>query len=194
MAQMGSVNILYAADFRSGAVQAFDTNYNPVTLAAGAFKDPKLPAGFAPFNVQAIGGGLWVTFAKQDSAKHDEVDGAGLGFVDKFDSSGNLLLRLQHGAYMNAPWGIALAGSDFGKFAGDLMVGNFGNGVILAFDPTTGKIKGALTNSSGKPIVIPGLWALAFGQGGANGLTSSLYFTAGIQAEAHGLFGFVAPQ
>ena len=194
MAQISTSNILYAANFRSGKVEAYNTSFKPVSLPAGAFTDSTLPAGYAPFNVQTIGGDIFVAFAEQDSAKHDEVDGPGLGYVDKFNPSGKLLMRLQHGSYMNAPWGIALAGSNFGTFSNDLLVGNFGSGAVVAFDPTTGKVKGTLTNSSNKPIVIPGLWALGFGQGGTNGPSDWLYFTAGIKSEAHGLFGFFAPQ
>jgi len=194
MAQMGSVDVLYAANFRTGKVEAYDTNFNPITLAAEAFTDSKLPAGFAPFNIQPIGSDLYVAFAQQDASRHDATVGAGLGYVDEFDTNGKLLMRLQHGNYLNAPWGIALAGSNFGSVSGDLLVGNFGSGTIIAFNPTTGKAIGALTNSSNKAIAIPGLWALAFGQGGNNGPTDWLYFTAGGKNQEFGLFGFLAPQ
>jgi uncharacterized protein (TIGR03118 family) len=194
IAQMGTSNVLYAANFRSGKVEAYDTNFHAVTLASKAFFDPNLPAGYAPFNIQPVGGNLIVAFAEQDSAKHDEIDGPGLGYVDEFDTNGKLLLRFQHGNYMNAPWGIALAGSNFGTFSGDLLVGNFGSGAVVAFNPTTGKALGSLVGSGNKTIVVPGLWALAFGQGGNNGPSDWLYFTAGIKNESHGLFGFYAPQ
>lgn len=194
MGQIGTNSILYAANFRSGKVEAYSTNFKLIALPAGAFTDSALPAGYAPFNVQNIGGNIFVAFAEQDSAKHDEIDGPGLGYVDEFSPSGKLLLRLAHGTYFNAPWGIALAGSNFGTFSGDLLVGNFGSGTIIAFNPTTGKPIGAVLNSSNKPIVIPGLWALAFGQGGNSGPSDWLYFTAGISNEAHGLFGFLAPE
>jgi len=114
--------------------------------------------------------------------------------LDAFAENGKLLMRLQHGNYMNAPWGIALAGSDFGTLSGDLLVGNFGSGEVIAFDFATGKVIGSLQGSNNKPIVIPGLWALAFGQGGNNGPTDWLYFTAGVKKETGGLFGFYAPE
>ena len=194
MAQMNGANVLYAANFRTAHVDAYDTSFDRIDLAPEAFLDPAIPAGYAPFNVQPIGGNLFVTFAKQDSSKHDEVDGPGFGYVDEFNSAGKLLMRLQHGTYMNAPWGIALAGSNFGMFSGNLLVGNFGSGTIVAFNPATGKVVGNLMNASNRPIIIPGLWALAFGQGGANGPTNQLYYTAGFKREAHGIFGFVAAQ
>jgi uncharacterized protein (TIGR03118 family) len=192
MGVMGTANVLFAADFFSGKVEAFDTNFNPITLATGAFTDSTLPAGFAPFNVQNIGGDIFVTFAKQDSTKLNNLNGAGLGYVDKFNPNGKLLMRLEHGNYMNAPWGIALAGSNFGTLSGDLLVGNFGSGEVIAFNASTGKVIGSLQGSNNKPIVIPGLWALAFGQGGNNGPSDWLYFTAGVKNETGGLFGFYA--
>ncbi len=193
-AQIGSVNVLYAANFRAGTVEVFDTNFNPVTLTAGAFTDPALPAGFAPFNVQAINGNIFVAFAKQDAAKHDEIDGPGLGFVEEFTTSGKLVMRFEHGGYLDAPWGFALAPSNFGKFSNDLLVGNFGSGAIVAYDMTTGKAVGALANPGGKAVAIPGLWAISFGLGGSTGPTDWLYYTAGIKAEAHGLFGYIVAQ
>jgi uncharacterized protein (TIGR03118 family) len=191
LAQVGSGDVLYAANFRAGTVEAYDRDFSPVTLPAGAFTDPQVPAGWAPFNVQAIEGSIYVTFAEQDSAKHDQVDGPGLGLVDKFSGLGTLELRFQHGSFLNAPWGLAIAPSGFGAFSGDLLVGNFGSGAIVAFNPTTGAEVGPLETSSGSPIAIPGLWALEFGQGGASGPSTWLFFTAGIQAEAHGLFGYI---
>ena len=188
------LNALYAANFFSGKVEAYNTNFELQTLAPDAFFDPDIPAGYAPFNIQAIGTTLFVTFAKQDASKQNEVDGPGLGYVDAFAENGKLLMRLQHGNYMNAPWGIALAGSDFGTLSGDLLVGNFGSGEVIAFDFATGKVIGSLQGSNNKPIVIPGLWALAFGQGGNNGPTDWLYFTAGVKKETGGLFGFYAPE
>jgi uncharacterized protein (TIGR03118 family) len=194
MAQMGSVNVLYAANFRAGTVDVFDTNFDPVTLAPGAFTDPRVPAGWAPFNVQVINGNIFVAFAEQDSAKHDEVDGPGLGFVDEFTPAGKLVMQFQHGSYLNAPWGLALAPANFGKFSNALMVGNFGSGAVVAYDLTTGKAGGVLETSSAKPLAIPGLWALNFGLGGSTGPTNWLYYTAGIKSEAHGLFGYIIAQ
>lgn len=192
--QMGSANVLYAADFLLGTMDVFDSDFHTVTLGPQAFVDPKLPAGFAPFNVQVIGESVYVAFARQQTGSIDEQDGPGLGFVDKFDASGNLQMRFEHGPFMNAPWGIAIAPSDFGAFSNDLLVGQFGSGVIVAFDPTTGKAEGLLKRSDGQPIVLPGLWAIDFGLGGTAGPETSLYFTAGTKNESHGFFGTVTAQ
>jgi uncharacterized protein (TIGR03118 family) len=148
-----------------------------------------LPHGFAPFNVQNIGGNLYVAFAKQDSAKHDEVDGTGLGYVDVFSPRGRLLHRLEPGPWFNAPWGLTLASSDFGAYSHDVLVGQFGSGQILAFDPVTGKFRGALVGADDKTIHVDGLWALAFGNGASAGPATTLYFTAGPDNESNGLFG-----
>lgn len=193
IAQGGGANLLYVANFFTGTVDVFDTNYAPVTLAAGAFTDPTLPEGFAPFNVQNINGNVYVAFAKQDEEKEDEVAGRKLGYVDVFDGNGNLLQRIEHGPWMNAPWGLAMAPADFGKSSNMLLVGMFGSGQIATFDPVTGDFEGLLRDRHGKPIQIDGLWALQFGNGGSAGPTNTLFFTAGIDDEAHGLFGTVTP-
>ena len=196
IAQSGGANFLYAADFSNATVDVFDANYAPVTtLPAGAFTDPNLPEGFAPFNVQNIGGNVCVTFAKQDEEGKDEVAGRKLGYVDIFDGAGTLLQRFENGPWMNAPWGLALAPSDngFGKSSGKLLVGMFGSGQIATFDPATGDFEGLLRDRHGKPITIDGLWALRFGNGGNAGPTTTLFFTAGIDDEAHGLFGTITP-
>jgi uncharacterized protein (TIGR03118 family) len=193
IAQNSGANFLYAANFHAGTVDVFDANYMPVTLAPGAFSDPRIPAGFAPFNVQNIAGRLFVTFAKQDEDMEDEVDGPGLGFVDAFDAGGNLLMRLRTGRWMNAPWGVALAPSDFGKVSNLLLVGQFGSGQIATFDPLTGNFQGLLRGVHGQPLTIDGLWALSFGNGAAAGPTNTLFFTAGIDDEQHGLFGTITP-
>jgi uncharacterized protein (TIGR03118 family) len=194
IAQVGGVNFLYAANFSNGSVDVFDRNWAPVTLAAGAFTDPQIPDGFAPFNVQNIGGKVFVAFAMQDEKKEDEVAGRKLGYVDVFDGSGVLLQRFEHGPWMNAPWGLALAPeSGFGKSSGKMLIGMFGSGQIATFDPVTGDFAGLLRDRHGKPIEIEGLWALRFGNGVASGPTTTLYFTAGIDDEAHGLFGTVTP-
>lgn len=193
IAQGGGANLLYVANFFTGTVDVFDTNYAPVTLAAGAFTDPTLPEGFAPFNVQNINGNVYVAFAKQDEEKEDEVAGRKLGYVDVFDGNGNLLQRIEHGPWMNAPWGLAMAPADFGKSSNTLLVGMFGSGQIATFDPVTGDFEGLLRDRHGKPIQIDGLWALQFGNGGSAGPTNTLFFTAGIDDEAHGLFGTVTP-
>jgi uncharacterized protein (TIGR03118 family) len=157
------------------------------------FADPTIPAGFAPFNIQNIGGKLYVTYAKQNTAKHDDVAGPGNGYIDVFNTNGVLLNRLVSNGPLNSPWGMELTPANFGMFANDLLVGNFGDGRIDAFDPTTGLFAGALPDTGGNPIDIQGLWGLAFGNGAAAGATNALYFTAGIgnggDIETHGLFG-----
>jgi uncharacterized protein (TIGR03118 family) len=179
--------LLYAADFHGAKVDVFDQQFHPVT-PAGGFTDRGLPAGYAPFNIQELGGRLYVAFAKQDDQAEDEVAGPGLGFVDVFDTSGHLLKRLVSQGNLNAPWGLVLAPRNFGGFGGDLLVGNFGDGAINAYNSQTGVLDGQLTNEDGNPIRIDGLWALRFGNG-VIGTPRTLLFTAGIADEAHGLLG-----
>jgi uncharacterized protein (TIGR03118 family) len=190
----GGNNYLYAANFNSGNIDVFNGSFAPTTVA-GSFTDPNLPAGYAPFNIENIGGLLYVTYAKQDGAKHDDVAGAGNGYVDVFDTSGNFLQRLASNGALNSPWGLALAPSDFGVYSGDLLIGNFGDGTIDVFSPTlSGDFLGTLDDSNGDPITIPGLWGLEFGNGASAGPVDDLYFTAGIpgpggMVEDNGLFG-----
>jgi uncharacterized protein (TIGR03118 family) len=199
IAQNGGANFLYVANFHSGTVDVFNASFGAVTLPAGAFTDPNLPDGFAPFNVQNIGGNVYVAFAKQDEDAEDEVAGRKLGYVDIFDGAGTLLQRFENGPWMNAPWGLALAPSitptsaGFGKSSGMLLVGMFGSGQIATFDPATGDFEGLLRDRHGKPIQIDGLWALRFGNGANAGPTTTLFFTAGINDEADGLFGTITP-
>jgi uncharacterized protein (TIGR03118 family) len=191
---------LYATDFHNGKVDVFDSSFHAITLA-GTFSDPDLPAGFAPFGIQNLGGTLYVTYALQDEDKEDDVAGPGNGFVDAFDTAGNLIGRVASAGELNSPWGLALAPADFGRFSGDLLVGNFGDGRIHAFDPdrltADGEFEaiGLLHSAAGRPIQIDGLWALQFGKGttasSANGLTTTLFFTAGPADEEHGLFGSI---
>lgn len=191
---------LYATDFHNGKVDVFDSSFHAVTLA-GTFTDPSLPAGFAPFGIQNIGGTLYVTYALQDEDKEDDVAGPGNGFVDAFDTAGNFIQRVASMGELNSPWGLALAPAGFGRFSGDLLVGNFGDGRIHAFDPSTltesGEFEavGLLHSAAGRPLHIEGLWALQFGHGttasSANGLTTTLFFTAGPAEEEHGLFGSI---
>ncbi len=178
---------LYAADFHNAKVDVFDEQFAPVKLP-GAFSDSALPAGYAPFNIQELGGRLYVTFAKQDDQARDEVHGPGLGFVDVFDTNGHLLQRLVSQGQLNAPWGLALAPRNFGAFGGDLLVGNFGDGAINAYNAKTGTFDGQLSDRDGNPIRIDGLWALRFGNG-VTGTPQTLLFTAGIADEGHGLLG-----
>jgi len=190
----GSGPLLYAANFNAGTIDVFDGAYQPATVS-GAFKDPSLPAGFAPFNIQKIGRTLCVTYAQQDGARHDDVPGPGNGFVNLFDMDGNLLRRLVSNGVLNSPWGVALAPGFFGDYSNTLLVGNFGDGTINAFDPFTGNYLGTLQDASGNAISVPGLWGLQFGNGGNGGDANTLYFTAGIanggKVEDHGLLGSV---
>jgi len=157
-------NLLYAADFHNGVVNIFNSTFGKVTFT-NAFKDTQLPAGYAPFNISNVGGKLYVAFAQQDAAKHDEVSGNGKGFVDVFDTKGVLLHRLQNGKFLNAPWAVTQAPKGFGKASRDILVGNFGSGKIAAFNAKNGKFAGFMSNRAGRAIVINGLWGLAFGHG-----------------------------
>ena len=182
---------LYATNFRFGTIEVFDANWTLVD----SFTDPATPPGYAPFNIQNLNGTLYVTFAKQDAERHDDDAGPGNGFVDILDPMTNTFTRLISGhpgqAPLNSPWGLAIApDSGFGEFSGALLVGNFGDGAINAFDKSTGALLGGLRSSQGPPIKIDGLWALVFGLGGANnGPKTTLFFTAGPNDESHGLFG-----
>lgn len=178
--------MLYAANFRAGDIEI----YNSAFGLAGTFTDPTVAAGYAPFNVQALNGNLFVTFAQQDATKHDDVAGAGNGYVDEFSLSGVFKQRLVSlGGQVNSPWGLDIAPASFGQFAGDLLVGNFGDGTISAFDPSTGTFMGTLDGVNGQPLMIGDLWALINGNGGSGGSVNKVYFTAGVSNEAHGLFG-----
>lgn len=192
----GATARLYAANFHAGTVDAFDANFAPIL--GGAFVDPTLPAGYAPFNVQNIGDKLYVSYALQDAAGEDDVPGPGNGFVNVFDTDGSLLNRFISDGQLNSPWGMALAPATFGSFGGSLLVGNFGDGAIDAYDPATGVFLGALHREDGTPLQIPGLWGLTFGNGGSGGDPNLLYFAAGIPGpggalEDHGLFGSIGP-
>ncbi|MBO0846878.1 MAG: TIGR03118 family protein [Nocardioides sp.] len=179
---------LYAANFRSGRVEAYDDTFTPVELPGGLFVDPRIPAGYAPFNVQELDGQLYVTYAKQDPGLEDDVAGQGHGFVDVFTNDGAFVKRLVTRGVLDSPWGLAMAPADFGRFSGDLLVGNFGNGRINAFSPTNGHFEGQLRGSDGQPITIDGLWALMFGNGNA-AKTNELLFSAGPNDESNGLLG-----
>jgi uncharacterized protein (TIGR03118 family) len=189
----GSNNLLYAANFSAGTIDVFNGSFAPITLS-GSFIDPSLPAGFAPFNIQNLVGNLYVTYAKLDGSGHDAVAGPGNGFVDVFDTNGNFMKRLVTGGPLNSPWGLALAPGNFGAFSNDLLVGNFGDGSINAFDPATGTYLGQMLDCTGNPLINPGLWGLKFGNGGNGGDLDTLYFTASGAAEDHGLFGSLQSQ
>lgn len=186
-----SATYLYVADFYQGRVEVFDTSFNPVQMSWESFRDDDdwRWEGYAPFSIWNIGGNLYVGYAKQSSSKLYQVFGPGLGFVDVFSPSGRLLQRLEHGDWFNAPWGLALAPSDFGLFSHDVLVGQFGSGEILAFDPVTGRFKGNLLDTSNNPITIDGLWAISFGNNSSAGPATALFFTAGPNAGSNGLFG-----
>jgi uncharacterized protein (TIGR03118 family) len=180
---------LYAANFSSGAVDVFAGGFgSPLHL-----EDPTLPKGFGPFGIQLLNGKIYVTFAKQDADKHDDDPGPGRGFVDVLDPATNLFTRFISNGPLDSPWGLAIAPANFGALSGDLLVGDFGDGLINAFAANTGAFRGTLDDASGNPIQIDGLWALMFGNGAAAGPTNRLFFTAGIQGEDHGLFGVIDP-
>jgi uncharacterized protein (TIGR03118 family) len=181
-------DVLYAADFHNAHVDIIGADLHLVD-APGAFVDPNLPAGYAPFGIQNINDRIFVAYAKQDEDAEEEVAGEGLGYVDVFDSAGGFIRRVASRGALNAPWGIALAPADFGRFSGDLLVGNFGDGRINAFDGQTFEPRGHLKRPDHKPIVIDGLWGIGFGNGGGAGPATTLFFAAGPDEETHGLFG-----
>jgi uncharacterized protein (TIGR03118 family) len=187
--------LLYAANFHSGKIDVFDTNLAPVTnLPTGAFSDSRLPRGYAPFNVQVLNGKVFVTYARQDAAGHDPVFGHGHGFVDVFNLDGTPGLGQNHSRLisrgpLDTPWGLSIVPSSFGSLAGDVLVGNFGDGRINVFNSTTGKFVTELKDSQDKPIQIDGLWALQPGNGFGGTDSNTIYFTAGPNQEKHGLFG-----
>jgi uncharacterized protein (TIGR03118 family) len=192
--RFGNQPTLYAVDFHNNRIDVYGETWTPLSLP-GNFVDPNLPAGFAPFGIAASGDDLLVTYAMVNTDGDDDVPGPGLGFVDLYDTDGNLIRRLITQGELNAPWGVALAPADFGDFSGDLLVGNFGDGRINAFDLVTGDFRGSLSDSTGTPIAIEGLWGLLFGNGMNGGDPATLYFTAGIsgggQVEEHGLLGAI---
>jgi uncharacterized protein (TIGR03118 family) len=182
-------DFLYATNFRAGTIDVFDTNFNQTQLT-GSFTDPQLPQGYAPFGIQNINGQLFVTYAKQDAAMHDDVPGHGHGFVDVFDTDGNFQFRLASKGRLDSPWGLALAPAGFGQFGGDLLIGNFGNGHINAFNLNTREFDGTLRDANNLPIINHGLWGLSFGNGATTD-ANTLFFTAGINDEQDGLFGSI---
>jgi uncharacterized protein (TIGR03118 family) len=194
LATNSGANFLYATDFRTGMVDVFDNHFKLVK----SFTDPSLPAdgpgkpaGLAPFGIQNINNQLYVTFALQDDVKHDDVAGTANGRVDIFNPDGSLVKTLISGSQLNSPWGVALAPANFGDLSNDLLVGNFGNGLINAFNPSTGAFVSRLNDGNGSPIVIESLWGLSFGNGAAAGATNALNFSAGTDREQHGTFGVI---
>ncbi|MBZ5664474.1 MAG: TIGR03118 family protein [Acidobacteriia bacterium] len=182
---------LYASNFMSGTVDVFDGHFHSVHVTGG-FADANLPLNYAPFGIQNVGGNIVVTFAHRKAGSLDEDHGPGVGYVDVFDVSGKLLLRLKHGLYFNAPWGIAEAPGDFGPFSHRLLIGNFGDGRINAFNAVSGKFEGTLLDATGNPLSIGGLWGLSFGGDNAtSGFANQLFFTAGANDEADGIYGMI---
>jgi uncharacterized protein (TIGR03118 family) len=192
IAEIDGSEFILAANFRSGKIDVFDSNFKPVPVPEEAFHEDGIPRGFAPFNVQGIGPNIYVTFAQQNSAKNFPVEGTGLGFVVVFDGHGRHIAHLEHGDWFNAPWGVVQAPADFGEFSHALLVGNFLGGTIAAFNPRTGRFMGNVLNADGSTVNIGGLWALVFGNGGASGPGSTLFFTAGPNG-TDGLFGTLTP-
>lgn len=190
LATIGGNAYLYAANFRNGTIDVFKGNAGAINLT-GTFTDPTLPAGYAPFDIQNLNGTLYVTYALQDPTKHDDVAGPGNGFVSAFDLQGNFLGRIASDGALNSPWGLAIAPASFGEFAGDLLVGNFGDGRIDAYNPVTHAFQGPLLGTNGTPLEIDGLWGLILGNGGSGGSLQSIYFSAGPGGEDHGLFGVI---
>jgi uncharacterized protein (TIGR03118 family) len=188
----GTASYLFAANFTAGTVDVFDATFAAVNLGAGALVDPTLPAGFSPFNVQVLAGKLYVTYAKRVAPALRETTGAGLGYVSVFNLDGSFVRRMASGGLLNAPWGMAVAPASFGPYSGALLVGNFGDGTITAFDATTGAQLGQLTGANGAPLAISGLWGLTFGNDASAGKSNQLYVTAGPQAETHGLFATIS--
>jgi uncharacterized protein (TIGR03118 family) len=186
----GTTFVLYAADFHNRRVAVFDGAFKPL-VKPGAFEDGDLPADYAPFGIANINGDIYVTYARQDAARHDELDGAGAGFVDVYDADGKLISRLVTRGALNAPWGMALAPASFGRFGGALLVGNFGDGAINAYDPRTGRHLGKLRDAKGHALAIDGLWGLAFGNGVDAQPADTLFYAAGPGGEAHGAYGAI---
>jgi len=189
---VGGATFLYATDLHNNKVDVFDTNFSKPAAMQGKFLDPNIPTGFVPFGIAALNGNLYVTFAQQDAAMHDETTGAGLGYVDVFDFSGNLISQFASAGTLNAPWGIAIAPAGFGSLQGDVLIGNFGDGAINIFSPNGAALanfEGPLMSSSGQPFAFPGLWSLVFGNGDADKPVTTLFYTAGFADQTDGVFG-----
>jgi uncharacterized protein (TIGR03118 family) len=198
LANNGTANFLYATDFHNGKVDVFDATYakQPSTATSFTFKDATLPTGYAPFGIQAIQNGagntwqIYVAYDMQQTGSYDNANGAGLGLIDVYDANGTFLKHLvASGGALNAPWGMALAPADFGTFSNMLLVGNFGDGRINGYDPSSGAVMGAVSDSTGAAFASPGLWGIAFGNGAANQPRNTLFYAAGPNDEANGVYG-----
>ncbi|HKV24575.1 MAG TPA: TIGR03118 family protein [Candidatus Acidoferrum sp.] len=184
---------LYVTNFRSGRVEVYDSTFQRVRLSEEMFDDEEIPHGYAPFNIQNIGGTLFVTYAKQNAAKHDDVAGDGNGFVELYEPTGRHVGHLQRGPWLNSPWGVVWTPRDFGTFSNSILVGNFGSGKIAAFNGFTKQFIGFVKNPDDSILSIDGLWSLTFGNGGTAGPATTLFFSAGTDGETHGLFGTLTP-
>jgi uncharacterized protein (TIGR03118 family) len=192
---VSGATFLYATDLHNNKVDVFDTHFTKPAAMQGKFVDPTIPAGFVPFGIVALNGQLYVSYTMQDAAKHDETTGAGLGYVDVFDFSGNFVNRFASAGALNAPWGMAIAPAGFGSLAGDLLIGNFGDGRINIFAPNGTALAtsmGPLTVTNGGTITIPGLWSLVFGNGDADKPLTTLFYTAGFADQTDGVFGGIS--
>ena len=192
---VGGANFLYATDLHNNKIDVFDTTFAKPAAMQGKFVDPTMPAGFVPFGITALNKQLYVTYAMRDPALHDEVTGAGMGYVDVYDFSGNFVSRFASTGALNAPWGIAAAPAGFGTFEGDLLIGNFGDGTINIYTPNGTSLatsKGPLTDATGTTVAIPGLWSLVFGNGDADKPDTTLFYTAGFADQTDGVFGSIA--
>jgi uncharacterized protein (TIGR03118 family) len=192
---VGGANFLYASDLHNNKIDVFDTTFAKPAAMQGKFVDPTMPAGFVPFGITALNKQLYVTYAMRDPALHDEVTGAGMGYIDVYDFSGNFVSRFASAGALNAPWGIAAAPAGFGTFEGDLLIGNFGDGTINIYTPNGTSLatsKGPLTDAAGTTVAIPGLWSLVFGNGDADKPDTTLFYTAGFADQTDGVFGSIA--
>jgi uncharacterized protein (TIGR03118 family) len=188
LATNAGANMLYAADFHGHKIDVFKSDFTPVKLP-GAFVDPNLPSNYSPFNVVSLGGRLYISYAQKEEDGDDEVAGPGMGIVDAYDTGGHLLQRVATGGTLNAPWGMALAPAGFGDFSNCLLVGNFGDGAVSAYDAVTGAFRGQLRAPTGDVIKIDGLWGMAFGNNLNNQPATTLFFAAGPNEEANGAYG-----
>ncbi len=184
---------LYVTNFRSGKVEVYDSTFTRVRISEELFDDDEIPRDFAPFNIQNIGGTLFVTYAKQDAAKHDDVAGEGNGFVELYQPDGHHIGHLQHGPWLNSPWGVVWTPRDFGVFSNTILVGNFGSGWVAAYNGFTKEFIGFVKNPDDSILTIDGLWSLTFGNNGNAGPSTTLFFSAGPDGETHGLFGTLTP-
>jgi uncharacterized protein (TIGR03118 family) len=195
MGTVSGTNYLFATDLHNNKVDVFDTNFAKPSSMQGKFVDPTMPSGFVPFGIASVNGQLYISYAMRDTALHDEVAGAGLGYVDVYDFSGNFISRFASAGALNAPWGMALAPTGFGSFEGDLLIGNFGDGTINAFAPNGTSLAtsmGPLTVNAGGPLSIPGLWSLVFGDGDSDKPVTTLFYTAGFVNQTDGVFGTIS--